>query len=557
LQLAIFVVVIINIKKTTEGNGVEDKQNIDLKAVVPVKEDRQTHLERNLDNNIFLSSQTKLKSCVFEIPIELDDGTQLTRYVVVGKADPFEGQKVSNFDPKKLDCSQGAGVLTTSHLKMVAALIADWEDRGKPQKTVTSFSAYFLLTRYFNYHYEDIGEAVYKLHRKLLTELKSIPIWFIDCYDSVNGNGDSKRHTYNMNILSEFELLEKFNKNGQKCMAISQYKLDGRTLQNLLAGHTRPILLKPLIRKKGDAAILLYRFCNVVLAESDEFQITTLELFRNLQITGKSYEARADRKRLLLRAINENEGELIIDGRLHFKLQETPDRKDYRLTIKKKPAPKISEDQAQSISPDLLPDETKGLPEDKVPYYHFLKDRGISYAYKLISESPHSAEVLELINQEWLDKQKNGFVFDKHPKAWLVGAYRNQDFQPSESTRTERLQEREKTNQAKLIYEKEGELRRLKDQLQSESDFLQLEPDQQLQVVYREQKGAYYMEHQRWPDKNLEEWTRFEEMCNILLPNIVAERSELANNGLPQQINELTKQLLEHQENQKENKKGG
>ncbi len=502
---------------------------VDLAKVVPIKDNRQTHLERNLDQNIFLSSQTRHKSFVFEVPIELDDGTGLTRYIVIGKTDPFEGQnsdRPSGFDPAKVDRRKGAGVLTTSHFKMIAALLADWEDRGRPQETVSSFSAYQILTRYFNYDYQNIGEAVYKLHRKLLTELHSIPIWFIDCYETVDENGNRSRHTYKLQVLSEFELFEKLNKNGQTSMAISLYKLDGRTLQNLLGGNTRPILLKPLIRKKGDAAVLLYRFCNSVLTETEKFEITTIELFRQLAITGRAYQARADRKRLLERAVKENEGERVVGGKLHFNFAETADRKDYKLIIQKQPVTEIAVEEEQLITQDLLPDETKDIPADKVPHYHFLKQHGIAYAYKVIFESPHSAEVMELINQEWLEKLNTGFVFEKNPKAWLVAAYRNAQWQPYKKTKSQVLNEQKENRLLQQSREKQLQLVELKAELQECERFLVLAESEQLKVLQQEQKGSYFLKYRRWPNDSEQDRQDFEQQCREMLPQITAERQE-------------------------------
>ncbi|GAJ08396.1 unnamed protein product, partial [marine sediment metagenome] len=75
------------------------------------REKRIAHIDKNLDRNIFLSSQAKYKSYVFEVPILLDDGSEGVRYIVVGKANPYEGQDdQKNFDTAKFDTSSGAGV---------------------------------------------------------------------------------------------------------------------------------------------------------------------------------------------------------------------------------------------------------------------------------------------------------------------------------------------------------------------------------------------------------------------------------------------------------------
>ena len=184
-----------------------------------IKGERVAHIDKNLDRNIFLSSKSKFKSYAFEIPIQLDDGTILTRYIVVGKANPNKGQKdPKKFNPENLDAQDGTGVLTTSHLKAIVALIANWEDRGRPEGKNAFFSIYDVLSHYYNYK-QNIGRTDYQYFKKILFELRNIPITFIDAFETLDEAGGVKVLTRSMNVLSDLKIYEEFNRSGQLAMA--------------------------------------------------------------------------------------------------------------------------------------------------------------------------------------------------------------------------------------------------------------------------------------------------------------------------------------------------
>lgn len=490
-----------------------------------IKGERVTHIDKNLDRNIFLSSKSKFKSYAFEIPIQLDDGTLLTRYIVVGKANPNKGQKdPKKFNPENLDTQDGTGVLTTSHLKAIVALIANWEDRGRPEGKNAFFSIYDLLSNYYDYK-QNIGRTDYQYFKRILFELRNIPITFIDAFETLDEDGGVKVLTHSMNVLSDLKIYEEFNYSGQLAMAISSYKLDGITLRNLLGGYTRPILLKPLVKKIGDGAILLYKFANTVLADRKKIEICTRDLFNQLELKDKSYEARGERKRFLQRAMAENEGEPIIDGQLHFELMEGRRRQDdHKLIIKKLPRDQKAEESEQ-LNQVLLPDETKDIPADKRPHYLFLKDQKISYAADVIKQSPHSPEVLDLINEEFHEKLTSGFAFRNNPKAWLVSAYRNVNFEPHKPTKTQTAAQDEQAGIKSERLKKQRQITELKESLEKHKQFLELNEEAQLQQLVRDQYAAFFGKYKRWP-KSQEDRKLLEQECRELLPKTTKERHE-------------------------------
>lgn len=501
------------------------------------KDQRLTHIDRNLDRNIFLSSQTKYKSYVFEVPIVLDDSTEGKRYIVIGKTNPYKGQKDrSTFNPAQINPNDGVGVLKTSHLKAIAALIANWEDKGKPNEK-TTFSVYSLLTHYYDYK-QTLGRTDYEYFKDVLLELRNIPITFIDSFEAVDGAGGKERVTYTMNVLSDLKIYEKFQKDGQLTISLSSYKLDGRTLRNLLGGYSRPILLRPLIKKKGDAAILLYRFANTALADRERLEITTRDLFDQLEMKEKSYDRAGKRKEKLERAIKENEGEPIVGGTLHFRFVETRDHKDYQLIITKRSVKPRAGDSEQPIHQDLLPNEVSDISPDKRPFYLFLKEHRVSFADKVIKRAPHSAEVMELIVEDFKEKLHSGFVFRESPQAWLVGAFKNPNYQPKRLTKSRQAEEQKKTATKNQIWAKERELVELKETRERYGAFLALDGPGQLTELFRERRGVFYVGHKRWPN-NPEDRQALEQECKEQLPQIIKERR-----GRVGKVGEKIKQLM-------------
>lgn len=299
----------------------------------------------------------------------------------------------------------------------------------------------------------------------------------------------------------------------------------GITLRNLLGGYTRPILLKPLVKKIGDGAILLYKFANTVLADRKKIEICTRDLFNQLELKDKSYEARGERKRFLQRAMAENEGEPIIDGQLHFELMEGRRRQDdHKLIIKKLPRDQKAEESEQ-LNQVLLPDETKDIPADKRPHYLFLKDQKISYAADVIKQSPHSPEVLDLINEEFHEKLTSGFAFRNNPKAWLVSAYRNVNFEPHKPTKTQTAAQDEQAGIKSEILKKQRQITELKESLEKHKQFLELNEEAQLQQLVRDQYAAFFGKYKRWP-KSQEDRKLLEQECRELLPKTTKERHE-------------------------------
>ena len=386
------------------------KENSTLQGRVNVL--KVSCIEKNLDNSIFLTTRTKQKSAVFEIPLEINGDSEAVRYVVVGTQ---EWKK--NFDPADVDTSKGIGILTTSHLKAIIVLLAIWESEGRPADGKIDFRIYDVLTKYYNFSYKDRGEDLYESFRKILRDLASIPIWFVDCYVSTDGTDTHTLDEFNMKVLSELHMSRR-KQHGKVKYETVRCGLDAKTLKNIFAGLSRPLLLEPLIRTrenkpKSDIGVLLYKFSSSVVSDVDQFAINSASLFKELGLKAKSYQNRSNRKDALKQGIEQNQGDPVIDGVLHLELVEGKKRnEDHKLLIEKKPFAEENIESSQknnrNVGQSLIQEEdnsTKALDREGKELVSLLLQHGFrpkKSAIKLVSEP-----------LEWqIDEQKE---FGKEP----------------------------------------------------------------------------------------------------------------------------------------------
>ena len=263
---------------------------------------------------LFATSNYRKKSREINREVTLENGDKVTRKVTIGKTKQGE-----------------IGVLRLQDYKVFSALTKFWEDANRP----TSETVVFALHRLAELLELKWGGKTHKELYGALERLKTVPIIWEDSFYQKESDTTERLVTY-FNILDDLMIFErrKGAKAGQQYFAFSNFKLNSRIINNLLHNYSKPIYLHIINRLKKDVSILLYRYIDLVMANKNNFERTTKALFYDLDLA--EYRYVSDRKRLLEPALEELKGVELTTGTIsHAELQETVDKKDWKIVIRK------------------------------------------------------------------------------------------------------------------------------------------------------------------------------------------------------------------------------
>jgi hypothetical protein len=283
--------------------------------------------------------------------IVLPDGNKVTAQVEVGFTD--------------------RGDLTTEDQRMVYALIKQWEDRGR--STEQTF-----------YSLQGVGRILKKKWgtnskdstTESLLRLRTVPfIWTNSYYDTTKKETIEVLDTFT--ILSELKIIKR-KRDGVVNKEVGYFRFNDFILKNLLANHTKPLLLDTLLAFKSEIAQLLYTHFDLILADKNLYERRSKELFEDIGLQGKSYIKPSKRKQMLEPALKELQAAPLSTGVItSARLDETKDKQDYKVIIRKsrKAALKLEfeENRGDEIVPGMPqaePPETLIQADELVRYFH-------------------------------------------------------------------------------------------------------------------------------------------------------------------------------------------
>src|SRR5213594_38067 len=82
---------------------------------------------------------------------------------------------------------------------------------------------------------------------------------------------------------------------------------------------------------RGEIALKLYSYLDLIMADKNRFERCTRELFEDLGLKGESYRNPSKRKQNLQSAIRELQGVMLTTGMLKsVSIEKTKDGKDYK-----------------------------------------------------------------------------------------------------------------------------------------------------------------------------------------------------------------------------------
>jgi hypothetical protein len=244
--------------------------------------------------------------------ITRENGESLTSQVVIGYVDKI-------------------GTITTEDKKTYYALIKYWEDAGRIDRPT-----FFSLKRLAKILRKKWGSNVIDALTQSLTRLRATPlIWTNSYYDSTAGKTREVIDTFN--ILADLKII-RTREHGHITKEAGYFRFNDQILRNLLADHTKPLLLETILSFKSEVALILYTYLDLILADKTKYERRTKELFEDLGLEGKAYQNAANRKQKLKSALNELEGTPLTTGRIaSATLERTKDGKDYKIVICKGP----------------------------------------------------------------------------------------------------------------------------------------------------------------------------------------------------------------------------
>jgi hypothetical protein len=223
---------------------------------------------------------------------------------------------------------------TTTTLRVYLALIQVWEHMGRPADGVIQFSARQLAAVMgWRWGGTDTANRIYD-HLKVLsgTSLE----WAL-AYTTKDGKLDELYS--DMSILSSAS----YRKRGQlfepeKFSTVQKIRFNPDLVENMLAGHVRPLNYEAFRKIANDTAANLYTRLDLYLHQKPRWERRAYELLTDeLGLTGTRYERRKHRHAKLKEFVAELDGVALFSGTLRLSIEETADGTDWKLVAIKEP----------------------------------------------------------------------------------------------------------------------------------------------------------------------------------------------------------------------------
>lgn len=222
---------------------------------------------------------------------------------------------------------------TTTTLKVYLALTQLWEMAGKPAHGEIVFSAR-QLAHMLNWRWS--GKNVTQRIQEHLTILKGTQI---DWLRSYSRGSKIETKVQEMNIISDRSYIEREDSLRSELFTSQQTViLNPRIVENMLAGHTKPVNYEAFLSIKNESCANLYTLLDSYLSQKRHWERRALPLIREeLFLAGTRYDQRFARHELLKRFVAELDGKELSSGKLQVRIEETADKSDWKLVAAKIP----------------------------------------------------------------------------------------------------------------------------------------------------------------------------------------------------------------------------
>jgi hypothetical protein len=159
-------------------------------------------------------------------------------------------------------------------------------------------------------NFKNIGGSAYKMIKKSLKRLATIPIFFTNFVKKQNGQ-----------LIQTEEMMYLIKSN----VKFTNSRIDGKTdnkitlqlskliTNNLDEHYTKPLIFSEIKKLKNEISVILYRYLDIILANSDYVKKDWMQLSKELCF---SYKFISEVKRAVLPALEELKGKYITTGLL-------------------------------------------------------------------------------------------------------------------------------------------------------------------------------------------------------------------------------------------------
>ena len=283
----------------------------------------------------------------FERDVLLPDGTRIVAKLKVGFTDE--------------------GSLTTEDQRVYYALVKVWEERGRTLGLIPlSLKSLARTLR------KAWGQKTREALRRSLLRLRVTPfIWEQAYTDGPSGRRLELLDAFT--ILSDLKIVRRDDA-GHVTREEGYFRFHEAVLKNLLAGHTKPVLLDVVLSFRSEVAQLVYSHIDLVLSDKASYERRTAELFGDLGLEGKAYAQPSKRKQMLEPALKEIEGVRVTTGTItSARLEKTKDGADFKAVFRKG---QTKGERAKVIPPSEAAERTEVIPpamsqaEDLVRHFH-------------------------------------------------------------------------------------------------------------------------------------------------------------------------------------------
>ncbi|MFZ7094516.1 hypothetical protein [Primorskyibacter sp. 2E233] len=159
----------------------------------------------------------------------------------------------------------------------------------------------------------------------------------IDWEFSFKKGDDLERLVSKMHLLEEVTYLERrMAFKNETFNANHVARINNTLVQNMLQNRVRPINFEALRQISSDASTRLYMMLDLYLAKKPQWARGSTKLLTvDLGYEGTRYNNRGERKRTLAKLINDLDGKELTNGKLALVMEETADKKDWKLVARK------------------------------------------------------------------------------------------------------------------------------------------------------------------------------------------------------------------------------
>lgn len=316
---------------------------------------------------IFIAPQSKKVREVREHVFGYDDETGAKLSVVIH---PLKDQKTP----------------TTTTLRVLLGLIDIWYHQGQAASGEVWFSAR-QLTHAMGKKWQGASSA--EMIEDHLSVLRHTSINWMATFST---RADPRNTMRDMQLVTKNEYRPReYTSKKARFERAHRIVLSEALVENMLAGHVRPLNGDTLRSIRNDTTAMLYTLLDLYLASADPHGTGTVRkrsarklIVEDLQLEGTRYEEKKHRKALLKRLVEELDGRELVRGRLRCWMEESSDKSDvilfYQKDVRRAPQPRpkvkplVDKGEAEYLAQEIC-DTLSRLPNGGSPkqgYIEFL-----------------------------------------------------------------------------------------------------------------------------------------------------------------------------------------